>query len=213
MIFPSSVGGATTQQVGFFDCSYQRFAEWLSEGLAPGWRMTDAHWSSLGDALHSLRPRPILDLYACIELDGWTLLMSNGPTGTDVGVLPSYAARELKCRGIRAVRVDDDDPGYPARILEVYGPRGQLPLALERSVAAANDGGRWVFEASGTAFPFEDQASYAKRCLSFRFTGEMLHGYLVALGVPVDSEPNWRTALLVQKASLVDASAHASTSC
>jgi hypothetical protein len=66
-------------------------------------------------------------------------------------------------------------------------------------VAAANDGGRWVFETSGTAFPFEDQTAYTKRAKSSRLTGDMLHGYLLALGVPVDSEPNWRTALLVQK--------------
>ena len=55
--------------------------------------------------------------------------MNSTPLGTDVGVLPSYAARELKYRGIRAVRVDDDEPGYPARVLEVYGPRGEPPLA------------------------------------------------------------------------------------
>ena len=199
MTLPSRVGGPTTQQVGFFACDHRRLAEWLSEGLDPGWRISNAPWESIGDALQALKPQSVLSRYACIGLDGWTLVMSNGPTGTDVGVLPSYAARELKCRGIRAVRVDDDEPGYPARILEVYGPRGEPPLALERSVAAANDGGRWVFETSGTAFSFEDQTAYKKTAKSSRLTGDMLHDYLLALGVPVDSEPNWRTALLVQK--------------
>jgi hypothetical protein len=161
--------------------------------------MLDPRWESIDDVLEALSPMPVLSRYACIALNGWTLLMSNGPMGTDVGVLPSYAARELKCRGIRAVRVDDDESGYPARILEVYGPQGEPPLALERSVAAANDGGRWVFETSGTAFAFEDQAAYGKRAKSRRLTGEMLHDYLLALGVPVDSEPNWRTALLIKK--------------
>ncbi len=199
MTLPSRIGGPTTQQVGFFACDHQRLAEWLSEGLDAGWRISNALWESIDDALRTLNPRSVLSRYACIGLDGWTLLMSNGPTGTDVGVLPSYAARELGCRGIRAVRVDDDEPGYPARILEVYGPRGEAPLALERSVAAANDGGRWVFETSGTAFSFEDQTAYTNRAKSSRLTGDMLHDYLLALGVPADSEPNWRTALLVQK--------------
>lgn len=121
------------------------------------------------------------------------------PRGTDVGVLPSYAARELECRAIRAVRVDDDQPGNPARILEVYGPRGTPPLALERSVAAANDGGRGVFETSGTPYAFEDQAAYRRRAKLRRLTGEMLHDYLLALGVPVDSEPNWHAALLIER--------------
>jgi hypothetical protein len=174
-------------------------AKWLVEGLDAGWTILGPGWETMGDALQALRPQPMLDRYACIPLDGWTLLMSNGPLGTDVGVLPSQAARELACRAIRAVRVDDDEPGYPARILEVYGPEGQPPLALERSIAAANDGGSWVFETSGAPFSFEDQAAYKRRAKSKRFTGAMLHGYLLALDVPVDTEPDWRTALLIQK--------------
>lgn len=199
MTLPSELGGATTQQVGFFACDHRRLAEWLSEGLQPPWRIRAADWDSIDDALHALRPQPVLSRYACIGVDDWTVLMSNGPMGTDVGVLPSYAARELKCRGIRAVRVDDDQPGYPARILEVYGPQGEPPLALERSIVAANDGGRWIFTTCGTAFPFEDQAAYRNRYKSRRLTGEMLHDYLVALGVPVDAEPGWRDSLVIEK--------------
>jgi hypothetical protein len=123
MTLPSRVGGPTTQEVGFFACDNRRLAEWLSEGLDPGWRISSTAWESIDDALRALEPQPVLSRYACIGLDGWTLMMTNGPTGTDVGVLPSYAARELKCRGIRAVRVDDDEPGYPARILEGATPR------------------------------------------------------------------------------------------
>jgi hypothetical protein len=199
MTFPSRVGGPTTQQVGFFDCDHRRLAEWLTDGFGPGWTTLEPHWESLIDVVKALSPVPVLSRYACIGLKDWTLLMTDGPTGTDVGVLPSYAARELKCRGIRAVRVDDDEQGYPARILEVYGPHGEPPLALERSVVVANDGGRWVFETSGAAFAFEDETAYARSRKSSRLTGEMLHDYLLALGVPVDSEPSWDTAILVKK--------------
>jgi len=174
-------------------------AEWIIEGLDPGWTMLEPRWKSIEDALQALEPVPLLSRYACLALEDWTLVLNNGPMGTDVGVLPSHAARELECRAIRAVRVDDDEPGYPARILEVYGPRGKPPLALERSVAAANDGGRWVFETSGTAFEFEDEAAYRRRSKSSRFTGEMLHDYLMALDVPVDSEPDWRTVALIER--------------
>jgi hypothetical protein len=150
------------------------------------------------DALQALKPVPILCRYACVALKDWTLVLNNGPRGTDVGVLPSYAARELACRAIRAVRVDDDEPGYPARILEVFGPRGKPPLALERSIAAANDGGRWKFETAGRAFEFEDEAAYGRRSKSSRFTGDMLHDYLAALHVPVDVEPDWLTAVAIE---------------
>ena len=199
MTFPSRLGGDTTRQVGFFDCDHRRLAKWLIGELSSGWDIAAPRWESIGDALKALSPMRVRNRIACIGLDGWTLLMSNGPGGTDVGLLPSLAARKLGCRGIRAVRGDDGEPGYPARILEVYGPRGAPPLALERTIAAANDGGRWVFETSGTAFAFEDQAAYSRKAKSSRFTGEMLHGYLLALGVPADAEPDWRTALVLQE--------------
>ncbi|HST85720.1 MAG TPA: hypothetical protein VLL08_28535 [Kineosporiaceae bacterium] len=52
--------------------------------------------------------------YVCVPVDSWSVLLTNGPFGTDVGVLPSYAARELGCRAVRAVRVDDDEMAYPS---------------------------------------------------------------------------------------------------
>jgi len=199
MTFPSRLGGDTTREVGFFDCDHRRFAEWLVAGFGPGASVIDPHWECIDDALKALRPGLALKRHACMDLHGWTLLMTDGPLGTDVGMLPSLAARQLGCRGIRAVRADADEPGYPARILEVYGPQGTPPFALERTIAAANDGGRWVFETSGTPFAFEDQAAYSRKPRSSRFTGEMLHAYLLALGVPADAEPDWRTALVLQE--------------
>ena len=110
-----------------------------------------------------------------------------------------HAARDLECRGIRAVCVEDGESEFPARILEVYGPSGDDPLFLERSVAAANDGGRWVFETSGAPYPFEDLEAYGKRNKSSRLTGAMLREYLIALGVPIEEEPDWRSAHLIEK--------------
>jgi hypothetical protein len=83
--------------------------------------------------------------------------------GTDVGMLPSQAARELGGRGIRAVRVDDDEPGFPARILEVYGPDGDGPLKSIRSIVAAHDGGEWIFETAGEPLKFERLDEYTRR--------------------------------------------------
>lgn len=118
--------------------------------------------------------------------------------GTDVGVLPCCAAREFGLRAIRVVCVDDTAT-YPARVMEVFGPDGEPPLALERSIVAANDGGRWVFETSGSAFPFEDLSAYSNRVKARRFTVDMVHLYLRELGVPVDSEPHWEAAQVVER--------------
>jgi hypothetical protein len=207
MTLPSRAGGTTTHAVGFFACDHRRLAGWLVEGLDASWAISTPEWKSLDDAVQILAPAPTLSRYACIAIDGWTLVLNNTPSGTDVGMLPSYAARELKCRAIRALRVDDDEPGYPARVLEVYGADGEPPLALERSIVAADDGGHWVFETSGRAFAFEDEDAYRRPTKASRFTGEMLHDYLLALGVPADSEPDWSTAVVIEQRAERPASA------
>jgi hypothetical protein len=174
-------------------------ADWLREGLGPRWTTRHADWRSIEDAVAALAPRAPLNRHACLSVDNWTLLLNNGPNGTDVGLLPSQAARELGCRAVRAVCAADAESPFPARILEVYGPNGEVPLALKRSIAAANDGGRWVFETSGQPFEFEDVKRYEQRSKSQRFTCDMVHSYLTQLGVPTVSKPDWATAVLVEQ--------------
>ncbi|GAA1559290.1 hypothetical protein [Kribbella lupini] len=137
MILPSSVAGSTSQEVGYFDTSPGELAAWLLAGFTDEWAVVKPGWKSLGDAARSLTPAVPVSRYAFLGMNGWTVMLNNGPKGTDVGVMPSRAARDLGCRAIRAVCVADEDQGFAARILEVYGPEGDRPLALERSIVAA----------------------------------------------------------------------------
>ena len=198
MTLPSAAGGATTEQVGYFDIGPGLLAGWIARGFEADWATRPAGIETMDDAVALLRPGWGVTRYLCVPVGGWTALLSNGPLGTDVGTLPSYAARELGCRAIRVVSVGDAAT-YPARVLEVFGPDGEPPLALERSIVAANDGGRWVFETAGQAYPFENQAAYEKRVKASRFTTDMVKTYLNALGVPTDSRPAWSRALLVER--------------
>ncbi|MGJ8721385.1 MAG: hypothetical protein ACSHW9_06010 [Salinibacterium amurskyense] len=199
MTFPSSVGGATTEQVGYFEIGSSALAEWISRGFENPWKVQRGLIGSFADAAAALEVSSVLTRYLCVPIGNWTLLLSNGPLGTDVGVLPSYAARELRCRALRAVAVDNSGT-YPARILEVFGPTGNPPLALERSIVAANDGGRWVFETSGVPYSFEDESAYKLRAKASKFTVDMVYEYLGNLGIPIDTDPNWASALLVERA-------------
>lgn len=142
MTLPSDVGGRTTQTVGFFACDAPTLATWIREGMDLSWRVRRPRWKGMTNAVKDLAPGGPVTRYACVPIAGWTLVLTNGPDGTDVGVLPSQAARELGVRAMRAVLVEDDQ-ACPARILEVFGPDGEPPLAHERSVVAADDGGRW----------------------------------------------------------------------
>lgn len=196
MILPSPAGGDTTTQVGYFEVKAPEFAHWLVQGFDAGWCAHPAHVNTLDEVLIVLRPHVPMNRYLCVPVGDWTALLSNGPLGTDVGVLPRYAARELKCRAIRAVDVDDTAV-YPARMLEVHTPNGDD--VQERSILAMNDGGPWRFGTSGTPFPFEDQDAYTKPRKAHRFTSEMVRGYLRALGVPIDTGPDWTNAILVEQ--------------
>ncbi len=198
MTLPTAAGGATTEQVGYFEIASRPLADWIARGLETGWVVRPANVDSVADAVAILAPGTAVTRYLCVPVGAWTALLSNGPVGTDVGVLPSYAARELGCRAMRVVN-SDDTAMYPARILEVYAPTGKPPLALERLIVAANDGGRWVFESSGATYPFEDQLAYTRRTKASRFTTDMVYDYLRALGVPIETGPDWSHALMVEQ--------------
>ena len=72
-----------------------------------------------------------------------------------------------------------------------------------RSLAAANDGGRWVFDQFGEPFPFEKLEQYQARRLRDRFTFDMLQEYLHHLGLSPFEEsfylPDGAPAWLVEK--------------
>ncbi|MGL4299068.1 MAG: hypothetical protein ACRCW4_08295 [Candidatus Neomicrothrix subdominans] len=199
MTLPSMSGGATTAQVGYFEVPAEVLANWVVAGFDAGWSIRQAEVTSLEDLVAVLAPSVDVTRYVCLPFGRWTAMLSNGPLGTDVGVLPSYAARELGCRAMRVVDFDNAAE-HPARVLEVYGPDGVPPLGIERSIVTANDGGRWVFETVGTAYAFEDQSAYARRTKSSRFTSEMVGDCLRELGVPVGQNPDWAEAILIERA-------------
>ena len=202
MTLPSSSAGPVTQEVGFINAPAATVAPWHCDGLGEDWRIGQPVWQSLGDAAADLAPSPVYTRSAVVPVDGWTLLLTNGPLGTDVGMVPSLAARELHSRAIRAVCVADGEDKYSARILGVFGPDGGGPLLSRRSIAAANDGGRWVFETSGDPFPFERLDQYTRRRKSERLTPDTLYEYLRKLDVPIDVEPDWANSRLIELGSM-----------
>jgi hypothetical protein len=114
----------------------------------------------------------------------WTAYVEHGWTGTDAASPMSYMARRLSIRCLRVVAVPptlrkQQGGRYGAVMLSVYGPEqpGKISNTV-RALAAANDGGRWVFEQSGEPFPFENLEQYQVRRMRDRFTFEMLKDYL-----------------------------------
>jgi hypothetical protein len=141
----------------------------------------------------------------------WTAYLDNGSEGTDAFSAMSFLARQMGCRGLRVVHIEDTIQGrdrdargrYGATILEIYGPVDTDFLNYVRSVAVANDGGRWVFTEAGERQPFEEIDRYAARRVRDRFTPDMLHRYLRALGLRAFDEdfylPDGAPAALIEK--------------
>ena len=132
-------------------------------------------------------PVPMRFLFVPTSSD-WTAFLDNGRLGTyAVGPMKVLAGR-IGCQGLAVTSVPHTMPSrverttkgrYGANMMEVYGPDG----SLVRSISAANDGGKWRFDQSGTPFDFEDTPSYDKRKVADRFTVDHLDDYAKHLGL------------------------------
>lgn len=116
---------------------------------------------------------------------GWTAFFQNGTQGSDPFLIMSRLAQRL---GTIAMRVCCTPTGarWPGVIWEVYAApqQGGDAYGYRRSIAASNDGGRWVFSESGERFAFERTESYGLPRKRDRFTRSMLVTYLRQFGIP-----------------------------
>jgi hypothetical protein len=148
--------------------------------------------SSFGDALKALVPlsqSKMRRLFVATRSD-WTACFQNGVQGSDPFPAMSYLSQRM---GVLAMRVCSTPEALadPANIWEVYAPAslGGDKLGYRRTVAAAKDGDRWVFEQSGERYPFEQAARYAAPRYRDRFKRDMLCDYLREFGVTSLDDP------------------------
>lgn len=200
MILPSQLAPPTTESAGYFETSAAALAEWLVDGLGPPWTRRACPPGTLDQLVSFVEPRVPLSRYLLLPNGAWTVVLNNGPTGTDLGVLPWQATRDLGCRSIRATAAAPGPNRYPGTILELYDPgAGEEALFCRRTIVAANDGGRWTFSETGERFAFEDPAAYRRRLVRDRFTPQLLAHHLAELGVPADEKPDTGSAILVEQ--------------
>lgn len=116
---------------------------------------------------------------------GWTAFFQNGTRGSDPA-LPMLQLSKALCVQAMRVCVRPPEANYPSVIWEVYDTEenGASAHGYRRSIAAANDGGRWVFEARGVHFPFEELGRYNARRKRDRFPPQLLWQYLREMGIP-----------------------------
>ena len=154
---------------------------------------SESHLEDCFSSLEPLTPAPNKELFVATTF-GWTAFFSNGCRGSD----PFLPMLQLsKALGVSALRVcqSPSSARYQSVILEVYDTpqSGANERGYRRSIAAVNDGGRWVFEQSGSPFAFEDLSRYKARLKRDRFTPKMLSFYLENLGVPAFTDDTLQT--------------------
>ncbi len=128
---------------------------------------------------------------------GWTACFQSGISGSDPFPATNHLSTELlHVLGMRVCSTPSVAQ-WPATIWEVYAPvelGGIPPLCYRRSVEAANDGGRWVFEMSGEPFPFEQLDQYRLPRTRDRFTRELLREYLAEFDLDPFSDSFYRVS-------------------
>lgn len=136
---------------------------------------------------------------ALLDRGAWTAVLTNSRNGSDFNDHQGWAARLLASRTIRVVDAEArwwrrgnvrERLTYEARIFELHGPDG----STIRSIACADDGGRWVFETTGEPFPIEASFAYDAARKKDRFTRDNLHDLLKAIGPGPLTEPAVLTA-------------------
>jgi hypothetical protein len=200
MILPSQLAPPVTETAGYFEAPAPALAEWLVDGLGRPWTSRACSAGTLEELVALLEPRVPLSRYLLVPNRTWTVILNNGPGGTDLGVLPWQSTRDLGCRAVGATAALAESNLYPATMLELYDPGvTDNPLFCRRTIVAADDGGRWTFSETGERFAFEDPSAYRRRLIRDRFTPEMLARYLFELGVPAHEKPDTLSAILVEQ--------------
>jgi hypothetical protein len=122
-----------------------------------------------------------------VDRGEWTAILTNHRGGSDFNDYQHLASSAL---GVRSIRVVDaaarwwrrdglrERLGYEARIFEMHDADG----STIRSIACADDGGRWVFETYGHPLPIEASFAYDAARKKDRFTRENLRDLLVSIG-------------------------------
>ena len=172
---------------------------------ADGWRFEEQILAGPLETLLDLLPPLTMGMRKALFIPGpagWTGFFREGLKGSDPFMPMWHLARRNEMLAMR-VCCHTSKP-YPGTIWEVYAPPslGGDKSSRRRSIAASNDGGRWVFEESGERYPFEDADRYAGKIKRTRFTGEMLEQYLAQFGT-APLEPRSFTATAQSPAVLL----------
>jgi len=162
-------------------------------------------WGSLENQLSCLLPltAPTSRYLWVATHAGWTAYFDNDRHGSDPwGVIP-FLSRRIGCRGVALLWHPDSKMAYGGARFDLYGQPPTSELNYTRTIAAINDGGRWVWHAEGEAQPFEESDRYLAKRIQDRLSSGMIQRYAQALSIEsFDISFYAQEGLLVENANL-----------
>ena len=182
---PNSTSGRTTETVGFFHTQVDDFNRYLTDALGQQYSSRALDSAPVKSHLELVPIRAPLSKYLLLGVDDWTIMFTDGPAGTDLGLIPSRAARDLGVDiTIRAVVATDESDSFPGCQFEVHSADSIDAQRFRRAVYAVSDNGKWTFGDFGDPFDFERISTYSNRKVRDRLTPQMIRDYVAALGAP-----------------------------
>lgn len=173
----------------------ERLRDWHARiGLSTDGRPVKAPWP---DCLRTLEPPSTRELLAAHGI-GWTVYLNNHGGGGDPYPATSYLAATLGVRWVIAMHQPMNSAGHASTQLWLGGPEGEPPLHYIRTIAADAVDGHWTWETSGEVQSFERPDEYRAARIRDRFTRPMLVEYLGALGIRVDDDARYGSAVVIQ---------------
>jgi hypothetical protein len=157
-----------TQEIGFLETdaarAAERFAAWHSSLsrlriVRFKQRRVEGDFKTLLCALHPLTSILRRRFLFVPTESRWTAYFDNGHNGTDAFPVMSVLAEELECRGIRAVAIPERADEDGVVIFELYGPRKQEWLNVERAIGSAAKMGAGTSGSPARRFPSRRRAS------------------------------------------------------
>ena len=114
---------------------------------------------------------------------GWTAVLDNFRAGMDAATVASVLSSRMGCAAVRATVMGVSGcASEPCGVVwEVWGSAEWD--GRRRSVSAVRDGARWVFDAVGEPFAFEEIERYSRRNVRERLNAAMVGRYLEAMGI------------------------------
>lgn len=191
----------TTLGFGFLQCDWDQakhsFELWLSQlGRLLDVGSLQGSLDSMLQMLEPLRPSKDKDLLTRTK-NKWVAYFGNGAFGSDADPVISHLATRIRCVGVTFKCIPDRRKArlmhharesYGSVCLQIFGPEEKNYSNSVRTICAARDGARWVFENRGEMQPFEDPSFYGMAKIADRFPPELLDRYLQALGIDAFDE-------------------------